>query len=170
MSIFDKITNEIISNIESENILPWQKPWNVIPARNLVSGKPYRGFNSLYLNTQPYKSPFWMTFLQCKNLGGKVKAGEKSRMVVYWEKSTYEDKETGELESGILSKAYFVFNLEQTEGIPENKIPQILNTHTNPIEEAEAINENLATCCLVKIIPLRYNPKLPEQAANPVSQ
>ena len=142
MSIYEKITNEIISMIESEKILPWQKPWNVIPAKNLLSGKAYRGFNSLYLNSQPFKSPFWMTFLQCKNFWGRVKAGEKSRMVIYWEKSTYEDQDSGKLESAILSKVYFVFNLEQTEGIPENKIPQIQTQHSNPIEEAEAIIQN----------------------------
>lgn len=142
MNIFNKITEEIIKAIETENTLPWQKPWNVIPARNLVSGKPYRGFNSLYLNTQPFKSPYWMTFLQCKNLGGKVKAGEKSRLVIYWERNTYEDESTGKLEKSILSKAYFVFNLQQTEGIPEDKIPQLQNEHKNPIEEAEAIIQN----------------------------
>ena len=57
---------------------------------------------------QPFKSPFWLTFLQCKNLGGKVKAGEKSRIVIYWEKNIYEDESTGKLEKSILSKVYFV--------------------------------------------------------------
>ena len=49
-----------------------------------------------------------MTFLQYKNLGSKVKAGEKSRIVIYWEKNTYEDESTGKLEKSILSKVYFV--------------------------------------------------------------
>ena len=142
MNPFEKITNEIISMIETEKILPWQKPWNVIPARNLLSGKPYRGFNFLYLNSQPFKSPFWMTFLQCREFGGRIKAGAKSRIIFFWEKSTYTDKETGELEKGVLSKYYQVFNLEQTEGIPEEKIPRLQNEHKNPIEEAERIIQN----------------------------
>ena len=125
MNVYEKITNEIIKAIETENILPWQKPWSVNLAKNLVSGKTYRGFNAVYLNSLSFKSPFWMTFLQCKNLGGRVKAGEKARMVIYWEKSTYEDRETGALETGILSKYSQVFNLEQTEGILEEKIPKL---------------------------------------------
>ena len=139
MNIYERITSEIIKAIETEKILPWQKPWSVIPAKNLVSGKTYRGFNAVYLNSLPFKSPFWMTFLQCKTLGGKVKAGEKSRMVIYWERSTYEDRETGEQETGILSKYYQVFNLDQTEGIPEEKIPKLEIRDRNPIEEAERI-------------------------------
>jgi antirestriction protein ArdC len=107
-----------------------------------LSSKNGRPKNKYNIEFEPFKSPYWMTFLQCKNLGGKVKAGEKSRIVIYWEKNTYEDESTGKLEKSILSKVYFVFNLDQTDGIPENKIPQILNTHTNPIEEAEAIIQN----------------------------
>ena len=142
MNIFNKITNEIIEMIESEKILPWQKPWQHIPARNLVTGKPYRGFNYLYLNSQSFKSPFWMTFLQCKNLGGSVKSRAKAKMVIFWQRGTYEDQETEEIKPSILLKVYHVFNLEQTEGIPLSKIPQIMFEHKNPIEEAEAIIQN----------------------------
>ncbi|EKD28836.1 MAG: protein of unknown function DUF1738 [uncultured bacterium] len=142
MNTYEKITNEIIEKIESEQILPWQKPWKAVCARNLVTDKPYRGFNYLNLNFQNFQSPYWMTFLQCKELGGKIKSGEKSTVIIFWKTGSVEDRETEEMKRSILLKTYSVFNLEQTEEIPENKIPKFQFEHKNPIEEAESIIRN----------------------------
>jgi hypothetical protein len=53
-----------------QGTVPWQKPWcaKTQAARNLVSGKAYRGINALLLNSMGYSSPFWMTFLQARHL------------------------------------------------------------------------------------------------------
>jgi antirestriction protein ArdC len=63
-----------------------------------------------------YRSPYWLTFKQAQDLQGKVKRGEKATWIVYAAKAENEEGE----EYRFL-KWYFVFNLEQTDGIPPQR-------------------------------------------------
>jgi len=70
------------------------------------------------LGSQGYASRFWLTFNQANKLGGHIRKGEKSSLVVFW--SIGEEKlnaKTGKLSKPILLRYYSVFNLTQTEGI-----------------------------------------------------
>jgi len=51
---------------------------------NLMSQKPHRGLNVLTLASQGYPSRFWLTFNQANKLGGRIRKGEKSSPVIYW--------------------------------------------------------------------------------------
>lgn len=144
----ENITNKIIEMIET-GTAPWQKPWNTKVAmanrpRNF-NGRPYHGMNAFLLwyasMEKNYSDPRWLTFNQIKNLGGKVKKGEKAMPIELWLWTKKEvDKETGEEIEVKLDipyrKIYNVFNAEQAENIPELKIePQKFSPH----ERAENI-------------------------------
>lgn len=145
-SVFEIVSERILTHLE-QGVIPWRKPWMVAgnAPRNLVSGKSYRGINIWLLSALGYESPHFLTFRQCKELGGTVKAGSKSCPIVYWSftEKEVEDAATGEKKIrrvGFL-KYFSVFNLEQVE-LPEGKMPKAeepVNPDTDPIEAAEAI-------------------------------
>ena len=84
MDIYSIVTEKIIKLLES-GVVPWPRPWTStgLP-RNLVSKKPYRGVNHFLLSASMYVSPFWLTMRQANELGGHVRKGEESTIVVFW--------------------------------------------------------------------------------------
>src|SRR3989475_10136063 len=82
-SVYEIVTEQVIKQLES-GVAPWRKPWRTESPVNLISGKPYRGLNVFMLATQGYESRYWLTFNQANKLGGHVKKGEKSTVVVLW--------------------------------------------------------------------------------------
>src|SRR5579862_3083825 len=84
MNVYEIVTEKMIELLES-GIVPWRKPWvgGGAPA-NLISKKPYRGINHFLLSASKYVSPYWLTFKQAKDLGGFVRAGEVSTLIVFW--------------------------------------------------------------------------------------
>jgi antirestriction protein ArdC len=90
--VYQIITDLIIEKLE-QGVIPWRKPWNDYgPAVNYLSRKSYRGINQLILNGLHVR-PFYLTFKQAKDLGGRIKKGSKSIPVTYWN-FVYRDKET----------------------------------------------------------------------------
>jgi antirestriction protein ArdC len=71
--IYQTITERFIEQLKRGTV-PWQKPW--LSVQNLVSQKPYRGINSLLLGSTDYQSPYWATFKQVVDFGGRVKNRE----------------------------------------------------------------------------------------------
>jgi antirestriction protein ArdC len=149
MDIYAIVTEKIINLLE-QGIVPWRKPWTSagLP-RNLVSKKPYRGVNFFLLSASKYVSPFWLTMRQANELGGHVRKGEESTVVVFWKvddaKQSTEDldnEETdGKTRRRFLLRYYRVFNLEQCE-LPQtvlDKLPKTEAHEHDPIETAERI-------------------------------
>lgn len=127
--IYTETTQRIVRLLESGEI-PWRKPWKSasdaqgLPIR--ANGEYYSGVNVLALwqaqQNHNYASNQWMTFKQAQALGGSVKKGEKATEICF--ASTFEKRK--ELENGDESKEripflkrYWVFNVDQTEGLPE---------------------------------------------------
>lgn len=118
------ITDQIITAIEA-GCPPWRKPWTgstagaSLPLRH--NGEPYRGINILVLwsvaAAQGYTSARWLTFKQAQDLGGFVRKGEKSALVVYFDTIRKED-EDGEEKVIPFTKGYRVFNADQIDGLP----------------------------------------------------
>ena len=82
-SVYEIITQRIIERIEETGVLPWKCPWKsengqMLEPQNFVTKKPYRGINLILLNCMGYTKQFWLTFNQCKQLGGTIKKGEKN--------------------------------------------------------------------------------------------
>ena len=93
---------------------------------NATTGKPYQGNNIATLEAAAIKmrvinDPRWMTFLQAKELGYKVKKGEHGTRIEFWK---FEDKEetensgNGISKKSVLKRFYTVFHASQVEGIP----------------------------------------------------
>tara|TARA_B100000378_G_scaffold270794_1_gene260525 strand:- start:2178 stop:3134 length:957 start_codon:yes stop_codon:yes gene_type:complete len=154
--VYQRITDKIVAQLE-EGTRPWFKPWKGgAPCRPLRhNGQPYRGINVVVLwmeaEDRGYSSPYWMTYKQAQELGGQVKKGEKSALVVYantFEKKE-EDPETGEeRETRIpFMKGYSVFNADQIEGLPEQfhvaAEPDQPENQFARIEAADRFFENL---------------------------
>jgi antirestriction protein ArdC len=117
MNVYEIVTEQIIKQLESGNV-PWRRPWLCQEPCNLISQKPYRGINTFLLSASGYPSPFWLTYKQAEKLGGHVKKGEQSHMVVFWNIGTEKlNAKTGKLSKPFLLRYYRVFNLSQTEGI-----------------------------------------------------
>lgn len=160
--VYTMITDKIIEKLKAGEI-PWEKPWNAygVP-KNFITKKEYRGINMWLLN-QDYQCPYWITFLQCKDLKGSVNKGEKSSIII---KALHKEIETDKLDDNdepikknILCLHYYrVFNLEQTTLIdqwqPEEK------RVFNPVDAAERIINDYKSCPIIKYGGNRayYNP------------
>ena len=149
MDVYAMVTEKIINLLE-QGVVPWRRPWTStgLP-RNLVSKKPYRGINYFLFTALKYVSPFWLTYRQATELGGHVRKGEESTIVIFWKvedlKQSGEDLDTEDSNEKnrrrFLLRYYRVFNLEQCE-LPQavlDKLPKIETHEHDPIEAAERI-------------------------------
>lgn len=128
MSVANIITDIIIKKLEQGEI-PWFKPWKTGQAVNHITGRPYSGINRLLLDKGEY-----LTFKQVQDLGGKIKKGSKSSIVVFYKSYDVEDEETeDELKTVRVLRYYRVFSLSDIEGI-EPKWTELMD------------NKEIATC------------------------
>lgn len=124
---------------------PYQQPWDstaAVPGLpfNPVSGKRYRGINTVWFQAQGHRDPRWLTYAQAKKAGWQVKRGEKSTLGVFWTMHKEEKQEDGakvrvELERPIF-QTWHAFNAEQIDGIPELIQPE---RDWDPNERAEEL-------------------------------
>jgi len=145
-SVYEIVTEKIIKQLES-GVAPWRKPWTCQTPANLITQKEYRGLNVFTLASQGFPSRFWLTFNQATNLGAKIRKGEKSSPVIFW--NVGEDRETITPDGAkktlrsFLLRYYSVFNLVQTEGI-DLPASVLQETRTNnSIETCEKIVANM---------------------------
>lgn len=133
--IYEEITNRIIAQLEN-NEIPWHKPWSGISggAYNRVSKKPYSLLNQMLLKHDGE----YATYKQWSDIGGKVKKGEKSEIVVFWKIFQTEEVKNGKVEkkSIPLLKYINVFHVSQVDGVEPRDVKSIEH---KPIDEAENI-------------------------------
>lgn len=146
--IYEIVTQKIIDLLET-GVIPWQIPWRTASGmpRNLVSLRAYNGINFWLLLCRKDSIPFYLTFEQVKSFGGTIRKGEKSTMIVFWKLLRSED-EAAEDKVTPLLRYYHVFNISQTEGIDEKRIPKTdaFDHDFNPVEVAESIIKKWADC------------------------
>ncbi len=137
-NIYEEITNRIINQLESGEI-PWHKPWHGITsgAYNRVSKKPYSLLNQMLL----MHDGEYATYKQWTDLGGTIKKGEKSEIVVFWKIFQVEEEENGKKvkKSIPLLKYINVFHVSQVDGVEPKSVKPIEH---NPVEEAEKIKSD----------------------------
>jgi antirestriction protein ArdC len=145
------IVTEKIINLLEQGIVLWRRPWSAtgLP-RNLLSKKPYRGVNLFLLSATKYVSPLWLTMKQANQLGGSVRKGEHSQIVVFWKvdqipnvdsENSEEHEADEQTRRRFVLRYYRLFNLEQCE-LPQavlDKLPKIETHQHDPIEAAERI-------------------------------
>jgi antirestriction protein ArdC len=90
-----------------------------------------------------------LTFKQANELGGSVRRGEQSTLIVFWKIDQKEElaQESGEEKSQrrFLLRYYRAFNLEQCDlpmGVID-KVPKVETHEHDPIDEAELIVANM---------------------------
>ena len=144
-SIYQIVNDKIIEQLK-KGVIPWRKPWKQagVPS-NFISKKAYRGINVFLLACAGYSSPYWLSFKQCAGLGGQVRKGEKSTLVIYWKiLESWKEDVNGkkQLKKVPLLRYYNVFNVEQCEGL---KLPAVVEggekLDFQPIELAEAVRD-----------------------------
>ena len=136
-SVYEMVTERIISQLEN-GIIPWEKPWTGIRsgAFNRISKKPYSLLNQMLLQ---YEGEY-ATFSQWQKLGGHVRKGAKSEIVVFWKiQPVEEEKEDGtkEVKQIPLLRYYNVFHISQVDGV--EPLPEDELHDTEPIEKADQI-------------------------------
>lgn len=146
-TVYNIVTEKIVGALE-EGTVPWQQPWHggQRPA-NLMTGKAYRGVNVILLHLATlegnYRSPYWLTFRQAKELGGTVRKGEHGTVIVFWQMVKGKKAEPDEPNKMVpLLRYYRVFNLEQCDDvrIPKGReAGEIEPLDFDPIQEAETI-------------------------------
>jgi antirestriction protein ArdC len=77
--LYEAVTERIIAQLEA-GVVPWHKPWRGSAAINYVSRKAYRGINTLLLP----QGGEYLTFKQALDVGGNVRKGEKSSIVIFY--------------------------------------------------------------------------------------
>ncbi len=137
MDVYQIVTDRIIEQLE-QGYIPWQKPWLTFRqgAFNRVTKRPYSILNQMLLN----KEGEWATFKQWSSLGGKIKKGAKSSVVVFWKIQKIEDMEDDEpvIKQIPLLRYYNVFHISDVEGVePLNDEPELYDT--SPIEVADKV-------------------------------
>ena len=136
-NVYEMVTDRIIAELE-KGIVPWKRPWTGVRsgAYNRITKKPYSIINQILLKY----SGEYATFKQWSDLGGHIKKGEKSEIVVFWKIYQKEEinEETGEKEVRKIPvlKYYNVFHISQVEGVIPLEVPF---REVEPIEEADKI-------------------------------
>lgn len=136
-SVYEMVTERIIEQLEN-NVIPWRKPWTGIRsgAYNRVSKKPYSLLNQMLLQ---HKGEY-ATFAQWQKLGGHVRKGAKSEIVVFWKIQPIEEEkedDTKEVKQIPLLRYYNVFHISQVEGVEPLSKDEL--NDIKPIEKAENI-------------------------------
>lgn len=121
--IYEAITTRVISMLEQGQI-PWEQPWIGSSSDRAISrstGKPYSLLNQMLLG-DPGE---YLTFKQCQEAGGKIKKGEKARMVVFWKWLKVKDAETEEEKEIPFLQYYNVFHINQCEGVEPKRVKPV---------------------------------------------
>ena len=136
-SVYEMVTERIISQLE-QGVIPWKKPWTGIKsgAYNRVSKKSYSILNQMILKHEGE----YATFKQWTDLGGHIRKGEKSEIVVFWKiqpvEETTEDG-TKEIKQIPLLRYFNVFHISQVDGVEPLAKDELHDIE--PIEKAENV-------------------------------
>lgn len=140
-NVYQMVTDKIIEELNN-GIIPWHKPWTSVNggAVSYITQRPYSILNQFLLG----KEGEYLTFNQCKKLGGSIKKGAKSKFVVFFT-MVADKKRTVVDENGIehcpvipILKYYHVFHIDDCEGI-ETKLETKETKAFQPIEMAEHV-------------------------------
>lgn len=146
--LYEIVTTQIVSALEKAEAdgtsLPWSSGYtgvNLMPISG--SGRPYRGINIpiLWLTAleKGYTGHHWLTFKKINELGGHVKNGEHSTIVVFWNPSVKID-ENGNEKKQFFLRYYKVFNVDQTENLPSKYYASQDVLQTNPDGRIELLD------------------------------
>ena len=135
MDVYSIVTSRIIEQLD-KGYIPWKKPWaNCMDGTfNRITRKSYSLLNQLLLSHDGE----YATFRQWTEIGGRVKKGAKSEIVVFWKpQEVSEENESGEIELKQIPilRYYNVFHISQVVNVLPLERTEDFNTET--IERAD---------------------------------
>ena len=146
VDVYGMVTERIINMLE-QGTIPWHRSWTGAGrwAVKRTTGKPYSLLNQLLLG-EPGE---YLTFKQCKDEGGKIRKGAKSKLVVFWkmlESPMLDDQGHPVVDSeghNVFKQFPYlqysnVFHIRDCEGL-EPKSYTDETREFDPIEKAEAV-------------------------------
>ncbi|HSA05986.1 MAG TPA: zincin-like metallopeptidase domain-containing protein [Candidatus Gastranaerophilales bacterium] len=141
MDIRQNLTDKIILALE-KGVTPWKCPFEktTLPT-NLKTKHKYSGVNtiSLWLTSlfSGYTSNYWLGFAQARDIGGRVRKGEKGTPIIVCQTSRKKVEEGGNDEEVIsrFFKTDYVFNADQIDGLEA----QEENPYVKPVEEIDLL-------------------------------
>ena len=140
-SVFEIITDRVISALELGEV-PWHRPWMTVDgaARSRITGKPYSLLNQLLL---AHGAGEYATARQWKELGGNIKEGERSEVIVFWKWPEESHEESENKDNDIKQKRpvlryYRVYHISQVDDVTPSE-PKIRVFNHNPVEQAELL-------------------------------
>ena len=95
----------------------------------------------MLLNALGYEHNYFVTFNQVQNMGGKIKKGETSEIIVYWQMPERQKDESEEDFAKRKPRLHYhrVFNISQCQDIPPVFIPEPYKWFNKPIDICEEI-------------------------------
>ena len=140
--VYDIVTDRILEALD-QGTVPWHKPWSSVGGpRNATTNRPYHGINTILLGMAPYTDQRWLTYKQAAQLGGNVRKGEKSSLVIFWKQIPVDtDRDGEEVTRTIPLLRYFnLFNVAQCDSLT---LEPVETNHIEPIEAAQAMVANM---------------------------
>lgn len=147
--VYQMVTDRIIAMLEQGDI-PWRRPWTGAGrwAIKRVTGKPYSLLNQFLLGNPGE----YLSWHQCKQEGGNVKKGAKSKVVVFFKfiPKPRKNKEGQPVLDNqgqpIIDQVPFlqysnVFHIDDCEGLKPKHYEEVLRDF-DPIEKAETVIAN----------------------------
>jgi antirestriction protein ArdC len=164
-NIYEVVTERVIAGLKEQGLKyfrPFTVDGNIYAPVNHSTGKAYKGINTFLLNAEMWAHGYsrneWVTYKQAEACGGSVKKGAQATGIVFWNVSyCHKDKwySAAQLQKAGIRKAdasegwsmrvYYVFNLEQCEGL-EAKYSSEANATLEPsLLDAYCTRESIFT-------------------------
>ncbi len=158
--VYEDVTNAIIAAIE-RGAGRYRMPWHhdgALASRpvNAVSGKPYRGANTLLLwaaaETAGYDSGRWATYRGWASRGAQVRKGAKATTVIFWKTFRGDDEDSDKASEEVtnehhrarfMARCYSVFNSAQVESDLPPKYSRLSETERHAGADAFFANLNI---------------------------
>lgn len=138
--VYQLITDAIIARLEA-GVIPWKCTWskNTLPA-NYLTKRAYNGINAFLLASFGHEHPYFLTFNQAGELGGRVRKGARSIPVIFYKLLDKTSPGAKEGEKTPLLQYYRVFHISDIEGIGF-RLPEC----TNPQAQTNRVCEQTIT-------------------------
>lgn len=180
-----EVIDYIVTSIQENNTVPWQKSTLFEGNFNPISGTHYKGGNRLRLAISAMKNQFddprWVTFKQAKEKGYHLEKGSKGTQIEFYESKIVkpDEKEQQAMTEEEIKKAtkhyvviktYTVFNASQFSNFPELELPNQLSEEDRIKELETIISNSEAPIFFDSPTSQHYNPALDEIHVAPRNQ
>lgn len=148
--LYSEVSARIAAELEN-GAAPWVKPWSATAGRNVpcnaVTNRPYSGVNVvlLWMTGHAYRTPRYLTYKQAQELGGNVRKGEHGTHIVFVKPLQVKKAPDSDDEKTItMLKSYTVFNVDQSDGLPDRVFEAAPVKIVNSDERDATIDEFIA--------------------------